>query len=244
MANTTYLELTNQVLRLLNEVELTSSNFDDSRGVHSVVKQAINSTLNHINSEEYEWPFNFNEESSQALTVGENYYTLPANYKVADWDSFFVFNDGTLVTGTYPLKLINKDTYLKHHREVDFDNLVAGRGIPRYVFPYGQNKFGVTPVPDKAYTIKFDYYSRPTQLVAWDDETVTPVEYDYVITLGAMWYGNLFKSDEGAAERAEKAFTNALNRMRSLLINRPESIQDTVVNFGKRRYSTPSIETS
>jgi hypothetical protein len=38
----TYLTLVNNVLRDVNEVELTSSNFDNSRGIQTSVKDFVN----------------------------------------------------------------------------------------------------------------------------------------------------------------------------------------------------------
>ena len=45
---TTYLELTNEVLRELNEVVVTSANFDSAIGIQSFVKDALNRALNSI----------------------------------------------------------------------------------------------------------------------------------------------------------------------------------------------------
>ena len=42
---TTYLELTNEVLRELNEVVVTSANFDSAIGIQSFVKDALNRAL-------------------------------------------------------------------------------------------------------------------------------------------------------------------------------------------------------
>ena len=39
---TTYLELTNEVLRELNEVVVTSANFNSAIGIQSFVKDALN----------------------------------------------------------------------------------------------------------------------------------------------------------------------------------------------------------
>lgn len=230
--STTYLELTNKVLRLLNEVELTSSNFDAARGVHATVKDAINHTVNHIQSEEYYWPFNFVKDQSTTLTTGTSFYDFELDYKIADWDSFYIYNDGTLNTSTKILKVINDDQYHKYLKRQDFDNTTNGTGLPDFVFAYGNNQFGVSPIPDKDYVLKYDYYVVPTPLVNHDDTTTIPPQFDYVIILGAMWYGNLFKSDEGGADRVEKNFINALERMRSILINKREDVVSTVINHG------------
>lgn len=241
--SSTYLELTNKVLRRLNEVELTSATFASAKGVYNTVKDAINSSINSINSEEYEWPFNFNEEESVTLTVGENYYAFPADYKVADWNSFFIFADGTIENENTKLKLINKDDYFRYKREEDFNNTTNGIGRPEFVFPYGNNQFGVTCVPDQEYVLKYNYWNTPTQLSAYNDTTNIPSHFDYVIVDGAMWYGDLFKSDEGGADRALKQFEKGLKHMRSILINPDQDITSGMINFGKRRTGTHTIKT-
>ena len=45
---TTYMTLTNEVLRELNEVQLTSANFSDAVGIQAFVKESINKSLNDI----------------------------------------------------------------------------------------------------------------------------------------------------------------------------------------------------
>ena len=45
---TTYLILSNRVLRELNEVEMTSSNFSSSRGIQTATKDFINKAVHDI----------------------------------------------------------------------------------------------------------------------------------------------------------------------------------------------------
>jgi hypothetical protein len=54
---TTFLTLTNDVLRELNEIELTSSTFASAKGIQSFVKNSINKALNDIANEEPQLPF-------------------------------------------------------------------------------------------------------------------------------------------------------------------------------------------
>ena len=54
---TSYLTLTNEVLRELNEVQLTSSNFTSAVGIQAFVKEAVNRALNDIANEEPQLPF-------------------------------------------------------------------------------------------------------------------------------------------------------------------------------------------
>ena len=53
---TTYLTLTNSVLRELNETELTSGTFSSSRGIQTAVKDFINKSIHDIYNETGEIP--------------------------------------------------------------------------------------------------------------------------------------------------------------------------------------------
>ena len=54
---TTYLTLSNRVLRELNEVEMTSSNFSSSRGIQTAVKDFVNKSIHDIYNEGAELPY-------------------------------------------------------------------------------------------------------------------------------------------------------------------------------------------
>ncbi len=96
----TYLQLTNRVIRRFNEVELTSSNFAAATGFQGFVKDAINDAVQDINEAELEWPFNVNTQTD-TLTRGIAEYTLPTGYRTADWDSFFLFPGDLITNGTF-----------------------------------------------------------------------------------------------------------------------------------------------
>lgn len=63
-----YLELVNDVNRRLNEVPLTSSTFANAGGYYADAKGYINASINRINREEFEWPFN-HVTQTQTLVV-------------------------------------------------------------------------------------------------------------------------------------------------------------------------------
>ena len=74
------------VLRRINEVELTSSEFADCRGVQALVKDAVKASIAKINQAEFEWPFN-SAEHTQVLTAGQSEYRASI-FKVADYNTF------------------------------------------------------------------------------------------------------------------------------------------------------------
>ena len=84
---TTYLTLTNRVLRELNETELTSSTFSSSRGIQTAIKDFVNKGIHDIYNETGEIPLLYSR-TSQDLTVGDNEYDFPTDFRKADMDSF------------------------------------------------------------------------------------------------------------------------------------------------------------
>ena len=65
---TTYLQLTNEILRESNEVVLTSSNFSSAIGIQQFAKDCVNRAYNDIVSSEPRWSF---------LATGESGATDP-----------------------------------------------------------------------------------------------------------------------------------------------------------------------
>ncbi len=84
---TTYLTLTNSVLRELNETELTSSTFSSSRGIQTAVKDFINKGIHDIYNETGEIPLLY-ARTTQDLIIGDNEYDLPNDLRKVDMDSF------------------------------------------------------------------------------------------------------------------------------------------------------------
>ena len=86
---TTYLVLSNRILRELNEVELTSSNFSSSRGIQTAVKDFINKSVHDIYNEGAELPL-LHSTKTQALTTGDGEYDFPSDMRRVDFESFFL----------------------------------------------------------------------------------------------------------------------------------------------------------
>ena len=51
--SSSYLILTNNVLARLNEVQLTSSNFSNARGIQVQAQNAVNESIRYINQKEF-----------------------------------------------------------------------------------------------------------------------------------------------------------------------------------------------
>jgi len=106
---TTYLTLTNSVLRELNETELTSSTFSSSRGIQTAVKDFINKGIHDIYNEGGEIPLLY-ERTTQVLFVGDNEYDLPADLRKIDIDSFTMGPREIVTNGEFTSNINNWTT--------------------------------------------------------------------------------------------------------------------------------------
>ena len=106
---TTYLTLTNKVLRELNETELTSSTFASSRGIQTAVKDFVNKGINDIYNEAAEIPLLY-ARTTQNLTTGDNEYNFPADFRKIDRDSFTIAPRELVTNGEFASNISNWTT--------------------------------------------------------------------------------------------------------------------------------------
>jgi len=226
----TYISLCNQVLRRLNEVEVAEGAFDSVTGVQALVKDAVKAAVAKINQAEFEWPFNAAEETD-TLVVGQEEYSWPSFYKIADWNSFQIQEDTALGVSFTTLKYIERDEWYKKHRDNDYASGSNGISIPRYIFPSHGNGYGVSPSPDKAYTLKFRYYQNYSDISAADDVTRIPDSYDTVLVDGALYHLYMFKDNLESSQASFMAFEKGIKDLQTLYINNYEYIRDTRVKY-------------
>jgi len=222
----TFIDLTNQLLRRLNEVEIAPADFATVRGVQALAKDAIRNSISKINIAEVEWSFNA-AEHTQVLVQGQEEYSFPSYFKVADWNSFQIQKDVSLGVNFTDLGYISRDEYYQYRRAEDNNSGSAGIGMPEMAGPSHGNGYVVTPTPDKAYTIKFRYYLTPQALELDTDQTRIPNTYDNVIIEGALVQMYMFRDNPEAANIAAQIFSQGIKEMQTLLINNYQEVYDT-----------------
>lgn len=231
----TFIDLTNQLLRRLNEVEIADADFASVRGVQATAKDAIRNSIAKINQAEYEWPFNA-AEHTQVLAIGQEEYSWPQYFKTVDWNSFKLEKDDSLGLSTKTLKFISRDQYYRDYRPDDDDAGSVGRGIPEYIFPAHGNGYGVSPSPDQAYTLKFRYYMNHSDMVAYNDTTRIPETYDNIIVEGGLMQMYMFRDNMESAGISSQLFQQGVKEMQGILINQYGEIRDTRVFRRKAVY--------
>ena len=253
---TTYLTLTNETLRELNEVQLTSSNFSDAVGIQAFVKESINRALNDIANEEPQLPFfaaaasggtdPFYGNVTVATVAGTRWYTLKSgsssittDYSSIDWDDFYITTIS--VSGesapyvSRGLKFISLADWRRYLRDSENSDDADGQvyGEPRYVIRSPDHrKFGLSPIPDKVYNVHFYAYSKPTALSAHGDAIVFPDQYAPVILARTRYYVHQFKENLQQAAFALDDYKKGMKHMKSNLINpQPKSMTDDRIYF-------------
>jgi hypothetical protein len=226
--SSTYISLTNELLRRLGEVELDSSNFDLARNIQATSKDAINSSLRELLHSGQEWPFTISTYN-QTLTIGESLYAFPDDLNSVDWESFYLkkLNDGT-VPGKR--NAVSYPEYLERYRGQDEQAGSGGYDVPVIVYMTQDAKFGVTPVPDQPYVVEYKYWKFPASLSLSSDVCIVPERFNNVIIDGAMMFMMIFRSNEQSAAIHKTNFGEGVKIMRRLLMDEPLSVRSTMID--------------
>jgi len=252
----TYLDLANELLREMNEVELTSSSFASAVGIQQHVKDSINRAYLDIVNEEPQWPFlalNLSGETDPMYgnvyvetVAGQRWYNLkPASsslvtdYGYIDWDNFYLTTvDVSGETAPYEARNLRFTTIeeWKDYRRIS-ENLddadTQQYGVPDRVIKSPDNrKFGLSAIPDKVYRIWFYAYTLPTELSAFGDETVFPNTYKPVLLNRARYYIYQFKESPQFSAFALEDYKRGLRLMKlNLMEPTPGYFKDDRMRF-------------
>jgi hypothetical protein len=223
----TFLTLTNRVLKAFNEVKLNTSNFGTADGFYEEAKDAINQAIFDVHTEEdVKWPWAWGEATFNTV-IGEQGNSLSALATVVDWDSFRLLGDDTDPDDPItPVDLpsvnyhVYRRTYWKRDQELTIDDYTK----PNQIVRKPDNSVLVTPVPDKVYTIQYEYYTMPTALVNATDTTIIPDEFEQLIVDKALHYAYMFRDNVEQAALAQKRYADNVNRVRRILIPQFQNI--------------------
>ena len=240
---TTYLDLTNEVLRELNEIPLTAANFANATGLQKFVKDTVNKSIFDIANEEPQLPFfsagvsgstdPFYGNVTVATVAGQRWYTLKAgsssittDYASIDWDDFYVttinVSGETAPYVSKGLRFLTLDDWKRYYRDSENEDDANSQtyGEPKFVIKSPDSrKFGLSPIPDKVYNIHFYAFVRPTALSAYDDTMVLPEQYSNIVTARMRYYVWQFKESPQQAAFALDDYKKGMKSMKSNLMN-------------------------
>jgi len=253
---TTYLSLTNEVLREINEIQLTSGTFSGAVGIQAFVKESINRSIFDIANEEPQLPFfaaaasggtdPFYGNVTVASVAGQRWYTLKADsssittdYASIDWDDFYITTISVsgesapyVSKGLRYINLTDWRRYLRDNENAD-DADTQNYGEPKYVIRSPDHrKFGLSPIPDKVYNVHFYAFTIPTALSSHSDAMVLPDQYGPVITAKTRYYVHQFKEQLQQAAFAMDDYKKGMRNMKNNLVNPdPKRMTDDRIYF-------------
>tara|TARA_R100000773_G_C4210060_1_gene109873 strand:- start:618 stop:1334 length:717 start_codon:yes stop_codon:yes gene_type:complete len=226
-----FIGLTNEVLARMNEVALTSANFASSRGFQTQCKNAVNDAINYINQREYGWPFS-HATQTETLVADQTRYTIPTGTQHVDYETFRISKNDTLGVAGVSLRVLDYKEYVD--RFIDQESTSDVGGIPIYVFRTPDNNYGLYPYPDKAYQLKYEYYSRPTLLSATTDAPAVPEQFRQVIVDGATAYAYQYRGEAQQYGINFSRFEEGIKHMQSILLNRADYVRSTYIPHSQR----------
>ena len=240
---TTYLQLSNELLRESNEVVLTSANFSSAVGIQQHVKDCVNRAYHDIVSSEPRWSFLATGESGATdpfygnvyveTVAGTRWYELKAassavttDYGAINWDDFYLTTIGVsgasapYVSRNLPFKMLEDWKDFRREAENIDDADSQNWGQPSVIFRSTDGrKFGLSPIPKEIYRVWYFAWDLPTALSAHGDAIVFPDMYTTVLLARARYYMWQFKDNPQASAFALDDYKKGLRQMRSNLLN-------------------------
>ena len=292
-----YLTLTNRVLARLNEVQLTSSNFTNARGIQVQAQNAVNESVRYINQKEFQYPFNHSTKT-ETLVPGTVRYSIPTTAKTVDYNTFRIVKDSDLGSSGGRLYVLNYNDYINSYitqeDEITTTNLDGSLtdsattitvnsttgfdstgtifigneqitytgtssttftgatrgandttaaahsddtqvaqfeqgGVPQYVSRTPDNNFLLYPFPTKGFSLKYDFFSFPTDMSASTDTTTIPDRFAAVIVDGATAFVYQYRGETNQYQLNFARFEQGIKNMQTLLVNRFEYIRSTFI---------------
>jgi len=178
------------------------------------VNQAI---FDVYTEEDARWPFAWNEGTLNVV-AGTTNYDKPSDASSIDWNSFVLQSDSAndIVSDHLPPMVYN--VYRRQILERDNETTEDERDTPCAVVRRPDNNIIITPVPDQAYTIKYEYFTIPSPLVNHDDTTNIPQEFEQMIVDKALHYAYMFRDNFEQAGLAQRRYESNVNKVRRILI--------------------------
>ena len=105
----------------------------------------------------------------------------------------------------------------------------TGGGVPSHIVRTLDNNFILYPFPNRAYTLKFDYFTFPSDLSAHDDTTTIPDRFAPVIIDGATSYAYQYRGEIEQYQLNFARFEQGIKNIQTLLVNKYEYVRSTVI---------------
>ena len=161
-------------------------------------------------------------QQTETLVASQTRYTIPTDAHHVDYETFSISKDNTLGVAGVTLRILEYKEYVD--RYIDQESTSDVGGVPIYVFRTPDNNYGLYPYPDKAYTLKYEYYSKPTALSAATDAPTVPEQFRQIIVDGATAYAYQYSGEAQQYGINFSRFEEGIKHMQSILIEQRQTM--------------------
>jgi len=133
---------------------------------------------------------------------------------------------GSSTTFTGVTRGVGGTTASAHDSGVQVAQFEKG-GIPDFVVRTPDNNYLLYPYANKSFSIKYDYFTFPTDMTAHGDTTSIPDRFAPIIADGATAFVYQYRGETGQYQLNMQRFEQGIKNMQTLLVNRFEYIRST-----------------
>ena len=169
-----------------------------------------------------------------ALTDSATTVTVNSTTGFDSTGTIFIGNEQITYTGTSSTTFTgatrgaNSTTAAAHSDDTQVAQFENG-GVPQYVARTPDNNFLLYPFPTKGFTLKYDFFSFPTDMSAHSDTTTIPDRFAAVIVDGATAFVYQYRGETQQYQLNFQRFEQGIKNMQTLLVNRFEYIRSTFI---------------
>ena len=182
-------------------------------GTASGGTQNLSATLSINNSGDGEWLTNRFTATATTTYIG----LAEASGNTVEIDTIEV------VENEQPRKLqyISYDEWFESFSEIDLNQTSKDQfSLPMYIYETNDDKFGLSPIPDRVLSITYQYFQTHSDLVAHTDIPTLPTRYHDTIVTRGKYYAYMMRANIAATQLSEKDYVEGIKRMRVELLNR------------------------
>ena len=148
--------------------------------------------------------------------------------------TLFIGNEQVTYTGTTSTTFTGatrgagSTTASAHDSGVQVAQFTDG-GLPQFIVRTPDNNYLLYPFPTKSYSIKFDYFTFPSDMSAHSDTTSIPDRFAPIIADGATAFVYQYRGETQQYQLNMQRFEQGIKNMQTLLVNRFDYIRSTYI---------------
>ena len=181
-------------------------------GTSSGGTQNLSTTLSVTNTGDGEWQTNAFTATATTTYIG----FAESSGSNAEIDTVEV------VENESPRKLqyLSHDEWFESYSETDLNQTSKNQfALPIYVYETTDEKYGVSPIPDRILSVTYKYYKTHSDLSGYTDVPLLPVRFHDTVVNRAKYYTYMMRANVAGTQLAEKDYLTGIKRMRIELLN-------------------------